>query len=86
MQFSVFSFSDQLIVFGCYRLLMKRNKQNPITSEKLKDVLATYQLNLAASMPKPAAPPTIVPIPNQAAELDQDNGGSYNTSRIYPQR
>jgi hypothetical protein len=65
---------------------MNRKQQNPITSEKLKDVIKTHQLNLAATMPKPAASPTVFPVHSQPAELDQDNGGSYNSGHVYPQR
>jgi hypothetical protein len=65
---------------------MSRKQQNPITADKLKDVIALHQANLAASMPKPDAPPSINPIPSEPAELDQDPGGAYNPSRIFPQR
>jgi hypothetical protein len=64
---------------------MSRKKQNPITSDKLKDVIATYSLNLSASMPKPAVCPTVMPGPLKPAELDQDAGGGYNANRTFPQ-
>jgi hypothetical protein len=65
---------------------MSRKQQNPITTDKLKDVIALHQANLAASMPKPAVPPTFSPVPSKAAELDQDPGGAYNPNGSFPQR
>ncbi|MFZ0594444.1 MAG: hypothetical protein WAM39_28575 [Bryobacteraceae bacterium] len=68
---------------------MSRKKQNPITSDRLKDVIATYKSNLksnlSATMPKPAAPPTLLPGPVEPAELDQDAGSGYNTDGTFPQ-
>jgi hypothetical protein len=64
---------------------MSRKKQNPVTSDKLKDVIATYHSNLSAIMPKPAAPPALLPEPGEPAELDQDAGGRYNTDHTFPQ-
>ncbi|HEX6547071.1 MAG TPA: hypothetical protein VF023_12235 [Bryobacteraceae bacterium] len=64
---------------------MSRQKQNPITFGALKDVIATYSLNLSATMPKPADPPQVTPGPIAPAELDQDAGGGYNTDHTFPQ-
>lgn len=59
----------------CYRLGMNRDKQNPITSARLKQVIALHKANLAAIMPKP-----------KPAELAQDAGGGYNANGTFPQR
>lgn len=64
---------------------MSRKKQNPITSDALKDVIATYSLNLSATMPKPADPPQVASGPIAPAELDQDPGDGYNTDHTFPQ-
>lgn len=65
---------------------MSREKQNPITSDKLKEVLALHEANLAAIMPKPAGAPVISPSVLKPAELDQDAGGGYNADRTFPQQ
>jgi hypothetical protein len=64
---------------------MSRKKQNPITSDKLKDLIATYKANLSAAMPKPAGSPTLLPGPVEPAELDQDAGSGYNPDHTFPQ-
>jgi hypothetical protein len=65
---------------------MSRSKQNPITSEKLKEVMDIYQANLGKAMPKPAGPPSLSPDPGEAAESDQDAGGGYNSNHVFPQQ
>jgi hypothetical protein len=64
---------------------MSRKKKNPITSDKLKDVIATYKSNLSTVMPKPAGPPALLPGPVEPAEFDQDAGGGYNPDGTFPQ-
>jgi hypothetical protein len=65
---------------------MSRDKQNPITSEKLKDIVALHKANVAAIMPKPAGAPVITSGSVKPAELDQDAGGGYNANRAFPQQ
>jgi hypothetical protein len=67
-------------------LAMNGKKQNPLTSGKLKDVLATFSANLSVAMPKLDPAPKVTSNPLLPAELDQDAGGRYNTNGSFPQR
>ena len=65
---------------------MARDIKNPITSDKLKEVVALHKANLAAIMPKPAGAPVLAPGTVKPAELDQDAGGRYNANGTFPQQ
>jgi hypothetical protein len=63
----------------------RKNTQNSITTDKLKDVINLHQENLKAAMPQKAGAPKLGPTQAKPAELDQDAGGGYNDNRTFPQ-
>jgi hypothetical protein len=79
-------FSAQRFSLRCYLPGMSRDKKNPITSEKLKEVMDTHKINLQRSFPKPAPAPMPLNKPLKPAEDSQDAGGGYNTNHVFPQR
>jgi hypothetical protein len=63
----------------------KKSQADSISKPALADAIGLHEANLQAVMPKPAGPPSLAPSRKQAAELDQDPGGSFNPSHTYPQ-
>jgi hypothetical protein len=55
-----------------------------VTAPLLKDAVATHLSNLKVVMP-PKNPKPVKGCFEQPAELDQDSGGGYNPSHVFPQ-
>lgn len=66
--------------------MASKNRQNSVTTGKLKHHPMPHAANPRNTMPKPAAAPKLGSTKAVSAELDQDPGGGYNPDHTFPQR